>query len=467
MAKSDHWDVAVVGGGPGGYVAGIRAAQLGLKTVTIEGQHLGGICLNWGCIPTKALLKNAEVYSHLKDGEFWGIQTQSMSLDFPAVIERSRGVAAQLNKGVGFLLKKYRSDVIEGFAKLTAANQLEITESGGGTRKITADHIILSTGARARSIPGMEFDGETILSYKEAMTLPKVPKSMLIIGAGAIGVEFAYMYQVFGSEITLVEMQDRLLPVEDHEVSKELGRVFKKRGMGLMLSSQVKSLKKTKNGVTAIIQTPKGEQKIEAEKCLVAVGVQGNVENLGLETVGVQTDRDRIVVDKTNYKTNVPGIYAVGDIIGAPWLAHVASHEAVVCVEKIAGHDHPPIDYGQIPGCTYCQPQVASIGLTEAAAKERGIELKIGKFPFRASGKSLAIGETDGFVKVLYDAKYGGLVGAHIIGSEATELIAELGLGLTLETTFEEVLDTIHAHPTLSEAVADATAVAFDRSVAF
>ena len=463
MSNSDHWDVAIVGGGPGGYVAGIRSAQLGLRTVVIESQHLGGICLNWGCIPTKALLKNAELYAHLKNGDFWGIHAQGISLDFGRVVERSREVANQLNRGVGFLLKKYKSDVIDGRARLTAANRLTVELSAGGERTVSADHIVIATGARPRRLPGVEFDGERILTSKEAMILPQIPKSMLIIGAGAIGVEFAYMYQAFGAQVTIVEMLDRLLPVEDHEVSQELGRIFKKRKMNMLLSSKVSSLQRTKDGVSAKIETPKGEQTVDADVALVAIGVQGNIESLGLEEVGVKTDRGHIVVDKHSYQTNVPGVYAIGDVIGPPWLAHVASHEGLACVTQIAGQDHAPMDYEKIPGCTYCQPQVASIGLTEQVARERGLELKIGKFPFRANGKSLAIGETEGFVKLIFDAKYGGLVGAHIIGSEATEMIAELGLGLSLETTYQEILDTVHAHPTLAEAVADATGLAYDQ----
>jgi len=463
MSSSDHWDVAIVGGGPGGYVAGIRSAQLGMRTVVIESQHLGGICLNWGCIPTKALLKNAELYSHLKNGDFWGIRAEGISLDFGRVVERSREVAAQLNRGVGFLLKKYKSDVIDGRARLVAHDRLVVELSGGGERTVSADHIVIATGARPRRLPGVEFDGERILTSKEAMILPEIPKSMLIIGAGAIGVEFAYMYQSFGSEVTIVEMLDRLLPMEDHEVSQELGRIFKKRKMNLLLSSKVSSLERTKKGVSAVIETPQGKQTVEADVALVAIGVQGNIESLGLEEVGVKTDRGHIVVDKHTYQTNVPGVYAIGDVIGPPWLAHVASHEGIACVTQIAGQEHTPLDYEKVPGCTYCQPQVASIGLTEQAARERGLDIKIGKFPFRANGKSLAIGETEGFVKLIFDAKYGGLVGAHIIGSEATEMIAELGLGLSLETTYQEILDTVHAHPTLAEAVADATGLAYDQ----
>lgn len=467
MAKSDHWQVAIIGGGPGGYVAGIRAAQLGLSTVVVESQHLGGICLNWGCIPTKALLKNAEVYEHTRHGDFWGIETKGLTLDFGKVVSRSRDVAGQLSKGVAFLLKKYKADTIDGYARLTGPGAIEVTLPDGGKRAIRADHIVLATGARPRQLPFAPADGERILTSKEAMVLPKVPKSLLVVGAGAIGMEFAYLYHAFGAEVTVVEMQDRILPIEDHEVSKELGRIYKKKGLELHLGATLASLEASKKGVRAVVRTAKGETPVEAEYALVAIGVQGNVEDLGLETVGVAVERGHIVVDKQTYATNVPGIYAIGDVIGPPWLAHVASHEGLICVERIAGHEHPPLDYGKIPGCTYCQPQVASVGLTEQAAKEQGIAVKVGKFPFRASGKSLAIGETEGFVKVIYDAKYGGLLGAHILGSEATEMIAEFGLGLSMEATYAEFLDTVHAHPTLSEAAADATGVAWDRSVAF
>ncbi|MFN8549482.1 MAG: dihydrolipoyl dehydrogenase [Candidatus Eisenbacteria bacterium] len=462
---ADRWDVAILGGGPGGYVAAIRAAQLGLKTVCIESTHLGGICLNWGCIPTKALLKNAEVYSHLTHGDFWGIKTQGVAVDWPAIIKRSRDVADRLNKGVGFLFKKYKVDYIAGRGTLTAADTLEVTEADGKKRSIQAGKIILATGGRARQLPGVEFDSETILSSKEAMVLPSVPKSMLIVGAGAIGVEFAYLYQTFGCEITLVEMLPNIVPIEDTEVSQELEKLWKKRGMNIHTGSKVKSLVKKKGGVVATLETPSGEVKVEAEKALIAIGVQGNIENIGLEKLGVKTDRSFIVVDK-KYQTNVPGVLAIGDVIGPPLLAHVASAEGVAAVTWIAGKEHPAIDYGKIPGCTYCQPQVASIGLTERAAKEKGIEVKIGRFPFRASGKSLAIGETDGFVKVIFDAKYGGLIGAHILGSEATEMIAEAGLGLGLETTQHEILDTIHAHPTLAESFQEAVAQAYNESLA-
>ena len=462
---ADRWDLAILGGGPGGYVAAIRAGQLGLKTVCIESTHLGGICLNWGCIPTKALLKNAEVYSHLTHGDFWGLKVQGLSVDWPVIIKRSRDVADRLNKGVGFLFKKNKVDYIAGRGVLTAPDTIEVTEADGKKRSVSAGKIIVATGGRPRQLPGVEFDGETILTSKEAMILPAIPKSLLVIGAGAIGVEFAYMYQAFGSEITMVEMLPNILPIEDTEVSIELERVFKKRGMTIHTGSKVKSLTKKKGGVIAVIETPNGEIKVEAEKALVAIGVQGNIEEIGLEKLGIQTERSYIKVDK-KYQTNIPGVFAIGDVIGPPLLAHVASAEGVATVTWIAGKEHPDLDYIKIPGCTYCQPQVASIGLTERAAKEKGIEVKIGRFPFRASGKSLAIGETDGFVKVIFDAKYGGLIGAHILGSEATEMIAEAGLGIGLETTQHGILDTVHAHPTLAEAFQEAVGQAYGEALA-
>lgn len=461
----ERYDVAVVGGGPGGYVAAIRAGQLGLKTVVIEGAELGGICLNWGCIPTKALLKNAEVLSHVQHAESWGLKLGDVAIDFPQIVKRSRDVSGRLSKGVAFLLKKYGATVIPGRGTLASAGAIDVTEQDGKKRTVQAGKIILATGGRPRALPGVEFDQKTILTSREAMILPEIPKSMLIVGAGAIGVEFAYMYQVFGTNVTLVEMMPNILPIEDTEVSVELERVFKKRGIAVHTGTKVEGLKKTKTGISAKLVTPTGAQDIEAEKVLVAIGVQGNIENLGLEALGVKTEKSFITVDK-KYQTNVPGVFAIGDVIGPPLLAHVASHEGIAAVTWMAGKEHPFIDYGKIPGCTYCQPQVASIGLTERAALEKGIELRIGRFPFRASGKSLAINETDGFVKLLFDAKYGGLVGAHIIGSEATEMIAEAGLGMGLETTYHEILDTVHAHPTLAEAFMEAAGQAYGESTA-
>ncbi len=465
MSEAEALDLVILGGGPGGYIAGIRAGQLGMKTALVEADRLGGICLNWGCIPTKALLKSAEVFSHLGEAETWGIKIEGMSLDFPRVIKRSRDVSDRLSKGVAALLKKAGCEAIAGRGRLIEPNLVEVTLDSGGTRALRTNRVMLATGARPRSLPGLELDRRTILTSKEAMLLPEVPKSLLIVGAGAIGVEFAYLYQVFGSKITLVEMLDHILPIEDDEVALELEKIFRKRGMAVHVKTKVERLERTEAGVRAVLATPSGPVPVEAEKALIAIGLQGNVEDLGLEALGVRIERSFIPVNLDTYETNVPGIYAIGDVIGPPLLAHVASAEGVVAVERMAGHERPSLDYGKIPGCTYCQPQVASIGLTERAAREKGIDLKIGRFPFRASGKSLAINETQGFVKLLFDARYGGLVGAHILGSEATEMIAELGLGMTLETTAREILDTVHAHPTLSESVAEAAGVAYGEAL--
>ncbi len=463
--NNDRLDLVILGGGPGGYIAGIRAGQLGLKAALIESERLGGICLNWGCIPTKALLKNAEVLSHLQEAETWGIRIEGMSLDFPKVVKRSRDVSDRLSKGVASLLRKAGCEVVAGRGRLAAPDLVEVALDAGGTRTIRTDRVIVATGARPRPLPGLDFDRKTILTSREAMLQSEVPKSLLVVGAGAIGVEFAYMYQVFGTQVTLVEMLDHILPVEDDEVALELEKIFRKRSIAVHTKTKVEKLEATADGVRAVLATPNGPVPVEAQKALIAIGVQGNIEDLGLEAVGVRTERSFIPVDRATYQTNVPRVYAIGDVIGPPLLAHVASAEGVVAVEKIAGREHPPLDYDKIPGCTYCQPQVASIGLTERAARERGIEVKIGRFPFRASGKSLAIGETQGFVKLLFDARYGGLIGAHILGADATEMIAELGLGMTLETTAREILDTVHAHPTLAESVAEAAGVAYGEAL--
>jgi dihydrolipoamide dehydrogenase len=467
---SDRWDLVVLGGGPGGYVAGIRAGQLGLKVAVVEAERVGGICLNWGCIPTKALLKNAEIYEHVQEAATWGLAMEGVSLDFPKVIKRSRDVSDRLCKGVAALLKKYKCELVSGRGRIArdpsgTGFQVQVTGPDGAGQTLSADRVMIATGARPRQIPGLPFDPDVILTSREAMLLPKVPKSLLIVGAGAIGVEFAYMYRVFGAKVTLVEMLDHILPVEDDEVALELEKIFRKSGMDVYPRTRVEQLKRVNGGVQGILQTPTGPVPVEAEKALIAIGLQGNVENLGLEELGVPVERSFIPVDRVRYETAVPGIFAIGDVIGPPLLAHVASAEALAAVERIAGRERPAIDYGRIPGCTYCRPQVASIGLTERAAKEKGIELKIGRFPFRASGKSLAINETQGFVKILLDAKYGGVVGAHILGSEATEMIAELGLGMALETTGREILETIHAHPTLSESVMEATGAAYGESI--
>ena len=453
-----NFDLVVIGSGPGGYVAAIRASQLGMKTAIVERDRLGGICLNWGCIPTKALLKNAELYRMFKKSEEFGISHDNLRFDFPKIIDRSRAVADKSEKGVGFLMKKNNVTVFSGTARLTDANSVEIIDDSGTVKdRARANRIVIATGARARSLPGIEFDGKRILSSTEAMVLKQAPKSIVIIGAGAIGVEFAYFYNSFGAAVTLVEMMPAILPIEDHEVSDQLARSFKKSGIKILTENKVTSLRSTSEGIEATIQDSKGQSnELKAEFALMAVGVTGNVEGLGLEKLGVKVERGRIPVD-SDFRTNIPSIYAIGDVIGAPWLAHVASAEAISAIEGMAKlEDRLRVVYESIPGCTYCQPQVASIGLTERKAREKGYQLKIGKFPFTASGKARAIGETEGFVKLIFDAKYGELLGAHLLGSEATEMIAELGLAKNLEATYQEILKTVHAHPTLSEAIMDA-----------
>ncbi len=448
------YDIAIIGSGPGGYVAAIRASQLNLKTVLIEREKLGGVCLNWGCIPTKALLKNAEMFASFSEAKSFGFTMGKVEFDFKKIIARSRRVADTNSKGVEFLMKKNKIDVVYGAATLERPRSI-VVDGAEGTRNISAKNIIIATGGRPRSIPGIEFDGKTILSSKEAMVPEKQPESMIIIGAGAIGVEFAYFYSTFGTRITIVEMLDSLLPVEDHEISALLEKNFKKKKIAVHTSTKVEALKKTKTGVEVTISGEGKSETLKAEKALIAIGIQGNSENLGLEKIGVNVENSFVPVNEW-YRTNVPGIYAIGDITGPPLLAHVASHEGIICVEKIAGVQTHPLDYDSIPGCTYCQPQVASIGLTEKQAKEKGYELKIGRFPYSASGKARAIGEREGMVKLIFDKKYGELLGAHIIGAEATELIAEAGLAKTLEATPVELSKTIHAHPTLSEMVMEA-----------
>jgi len=462
---TNTYDVVVVGAGPGGYVAAVRAAQLGFKTACVEAKHLGGICLNWGCIPTKSLLKNAEVWETVRHASDYGVTVGEASFDFRKIIERSRGIADRMSKGVAFLFKKYKVEHIQGFGRLLGPGRLGVFDSDGAEqREISASHIIIATGARPRQIPGISFDGRKIISYFEAMSLPELPKSLIVLGAGAIGVEFAYFYSVLGSSVTIVEMLPNILPIEDEDVSKELARSFRKRKIAIKTGARVTGIDATDEGVRVHVTSDAGSETLEGSVALMAIGVQGNVENIGLETAGVELRNGYIAVDGM-YRTNVPGIYAIGDIVGPPWLAHVASAEAVTCVEAIAGRKPKSIDYGNIPGCTYCQPQVASVGLTEKKAREQGLELKIGKFPFTASGKAVAAGHTEGFVKLIFDAKRGELLGAHIIGSEATELIAEAAVARTLETTEHELIKTVHAHPTLSEALMEAAAVAFDESV--
>ncbi len=451
MAK---FDIAVLGGGPGGYVAAIRAAQLGKKVAIIDKDRLGGICLNWGCIPTKALLKNAEIFHYIKNADQYGIHIPKYTVDFGATINRSRAVADQLSKGIAFLMKKNNITHIEGNGILTSATTIAVTK-GKKKESVTAEKIILATGGRPRSFPGMELDGERIIAYKEAMILEKIPKKMIIIGSGAIGVEFAYFYNEYGTEIHLVEMLPRIVPVEDEAVAKELARNFKKAGIKIYTETKVSKISALKTKVKVHLERKGKKETLAGDIALVAVGVTGNIEHIGLEDVGVATDKGAIIINEFN-QTSVPNIYAIGDVTGPPWLAHVASAQGHVAAEHAAGQDTTPVNYSNIPGCTYCQPQVASIGLTEAAAKEKGHDVKIGKFDFKGSGKAMATGATSGFVKLVFDSKYGELLGAHIIGSEATEMIAELGMAKALECTWHELGATVHAHPTLSEAVMEA-----------
>ncbi len=457
MAAS--YDVAVIGGGPGGYVAAIRAAQLKMKTAVIEKDRLGGVCLNWGCIPTKALLKNAEVYDKLTHGAEWGIKVEGASFDFEAIIKRSRKVADRMASGVDFLMKKNKVTSHFGTARLTKDKKIEVTKKEGGKEVITAKHIIIATGAHARSLPGVEIDRESILTSKEAMFLGTHPKSLAVVGAGAIGCEFAYFYAVLGTKVTLIEYQDTILPVEDREISKVVASAFKKRGIDVITGAAVKSVEKTGEGTRVTYERKGKEETVEADKTLMAVGVAGNVAEVGIEDLGITIEKHHIKVDE-HYRTNVDGIYAIGDVIGPPWLAHVASAEAVHCVEAIAGLNPRPIEYDNIPGCTYCQPGVGSVGLTEEKCKEQGLQYKVGKFPFSASGKAVAGSEPDGMVKIIFGEKYGEILGAHIVGSEATEMIAELGLAKSMEATLEDIHQTIHAHPTYSEAIMEAAGAA-------
>ncbi len=456
-------DIAVIGGGPGGYVAAIRAAQLGLKAAVIERDKLGGVCLNWGCIPTKALLKNAELYTQFKHAADFGISYKDLTFDFTKIIERSRKVALLNSKGVEYLFKKNKIEHIGGTGRIAAKGKIEVSRDGSPAEMVSAKHIVIATGARPRSFPNMPVDRKTIITSSEAMTLSKLPSSMVVIGAGAIGVEFAYFYNAFGTKVTLVEMMPSILPLEDRELTKMLESQFRKSGIELLTGTKVDGIAAGK-GVTVAVTAPDGKKEIKADLALVAVGVQGNIENLGLESLGVRVEKGWIQVDDFG-RTNVDGVYAIGDVAGPPWLAHVASREGVICVEAIAGKRPQPIDYDNVPGCTYCQPQVGSIGLTEEKALAAGYQIKVGRFPFTASGKARAIGETDGLVKLIFDAKYGELLGAHILGADATEMIAELGVAKALETTAGGIFNTIHAHPTLSEAIMEAAENAYGHSI--
>lgn len=452
------YDVVVIGGGPGGYVAAIRAAQLGLKTAVIEKDKLGGICLNWGCIPTKALLKNAEIFDKLTHAAEWGIKVENPQFDFDRIIKRSRGVADRMSSGIDFLMKKNKITPVIGTAKVLKGKKVEVTKKDG-KEVIEAKHIIIATGARPKSLPGVAIDGEKVISSKEAMFLKEVPKSLVVVGAGAIGIEFAYFYAVLGTKVTVVEYLDTILPVEDREISKVVSTSFKKRGVTIITGAAVKGVEVTKTG-TKVIYDLKGKMEtVEGEKTLMAIGVTGNVEGIGLEDVGIEVVKGHIKTDK-DYRTKVEGYYGIGDVIGPPWLAHVASAEGIHCVEAIAGKKPRAIDYTNIPGCTYCQPQVASVGLTEEKCKEQKIEYKVGKFPFTAIGKAVAAGETEGMVKIIFGAKYGEILGAHIVGSEATEMIAELALAKSMEATLEDIHHCVHAHPTMSEAIMEAAAAA-------
>ena len=456
-----NYDIIVVGSGPGGYVTAIRASQLGLKTAIVEREELGGICLNWGCIPTKALLKSANVFEYLSHASDYGITVKDAKADFNGMVKRSRDVADGMSNGIKFLMKKNKIDVLTGNGVIKANKTVTVTdEARKSTDYIASKGVIIATGARSRALPNLPQDGEKIIGYRQAMTLKSQPKKMVVVGSGAIGVEFAYFYNAIGTEVTVVEYLPNIVPVEDTDVSKQLEKSFKKSGIKVMTGSSVESVDTSGKQCVVTVKTSKGEEKIECDVVLSAVGIQANIENIGLEDVGIVVDKGRILVDDF-YQTNMPGYYAIGDVVPGPALAHVASAEGIVCVEKIAGHHPEAIDYGNVPGCTYCSPEIASVGMTEKAAKEAGIELKIGKFPFSASGKASAAGAKDGFVKLLFDAKYGELLGAHMIGANVTEMIAEIVAIRKLETTGEELIKTIHPHPTMSEAVMEAAAAAY------
>ncbi|MBL7843702.1 MAG: dihydrolipoyl dehydrogenase [Cyclobacteriaceae bacterium] len=454
------YDLIVIGSGPGGYVAAIRASQLGMKVGVVEKAELGGVCLNWGCIPTKALLKSANVFEYIKHAKDYGIEVKDAKADLPGMVKRSRDVAAGMSKGIQFLFKKNKIDHIAGHGKLKKGGKVEVTAADGKKADYEAKHIIVATGGRSRELPALKIDGKKILGYREAMVLESQPKKMLVVGSGAIGVEFAYFYNSIGTEVTIVEFMPRIVPVEDEEVSKALEKSFKKSGMTIHTSSEVTAVDTKGKGCVATVKTPSGEIKIEADVVLSAVGVSTNLEGIGLEDVGVKTDKGKILIDDF-YKTNVNGVYAIGDVVKGPALAHVASAEGIICVEKIAGHNPEPLNYGNLPGCTYCSPEIASVGYTEEAAKKAGYEIKVGKFPFTASGKAKAAGASDGFVKVIFDAKYGEWLGAHFIGANVTEMIAEVVVARKLETTGHEIIKSVHPHPTMSEAVMEAAAAAY------
>lgn len=458
-----NYDVIILGSGPAGYVTAIRASQLGLKTAVVEKENLGGICLNWGCIPTKALLKSAQVFEYINHSEDYGITVEDANADFTNIIKRSRDVADGMSKGIDYLLKKNKVDVINGYGKVKKNNKVSVTLDGTSTDYL-AKHIIIATGARSKELPNLPHDGKKIIEYRKALSLSKAPKKMVIVGSGAIGVEFAYFYNSMGTDVTIVEFMPNIVPVEDIDISKQLQRSFKKSGIKVMTNSSVEKVDTSGTGCKVLIKTKKGEETIECDIVLSAVGIAANIENIGLEEVGIKTEKGKIIVDDY-YNTNISGYYAIGDVLPTQALAHVASAEGITCIEKIAGQSTEPIDYGNIPGCTYCSPEIASVGLTEDAAKEAGHEIKVGKFPFTASGKASAAGHKDGFVKVIFDAKYGEWLGCHMIGYNVTEMIAEAVVARKLETTGHEVLKAIHPHPTMSEAVMEAVADAYDEVI--
>lgn len=455
-----QYDVVVLGSGPGGYVTAIRASQLGLKTAVVEKENLGGICLNWGCIPTKALLKSAQVFEYIKHAKDYGIEVGESNADFGAVIKRSRGVAEGMSKGVQFLMKKNKIDVIYGTGKVKAGKKVEVTDAEGKKSDVEGKYIIIATGARARQLPNVPIDGTKVIEYRKAMSLEKRPDSLLVIGSGAIGVEFAYVYASMGTKVTIVEFMPNIVPVEDEDISKELAKAYKKAGIEIYTNSSVEKVDTSGKGCVSTVKTPNGEIKIETDLVLSAAGIVSNIENIGLEEVGIATDKGKITVNQWS-ETNVSGYYAIGDVTPGPALAHKASAEGIICVEKIAGHHPQPMDYKNIPGCTYCTPEIASVGYTEKAAKEAGYEIKVGKFPFSASGKAKAAGSPEGFVKVIFDAKYGEWLGCHMIGANVTEMIAEAVVARKLETTGMEIIKSVHPHPTMSEAIMEAAAAAY------
>ncbi len=456
-----NFDLIVIGSGPGGYVAAIRASQLGMKVAVVEKENLGGICLNWGCIPTKALLKSAQVFEYLNHAADYGISVENPKADFSAIVKRSRGVAEGMSKGIQFLFKKNKIEVINGFGKIKAVGKVEVTDAAGAKKEYTAKNIILATGGRSRELPSVKQDGKKVIGYREAMNLPAQPKSMIVMGSGAIGMEFAYFYNALGTQVTIVEFMDKILPREDAEISKEAEKIMKKKGIAILTSTSVENVDTKGDGCVVTIKKKDGStEKLNCDVVLSAVGVSTNIEGIGLEELGIKTEKGLVVVDDF-YQTNLKGIFAIGDIVKGPALAHVASAEGITCVEKMAGHHPEPIDYGNIPGCTYCIPEVASVGMTEEEAKEKGIEIKVGKFPFSASGKASAAGVKEGFVKVIFDVKYGEWLGCHMIGANVTEMIAEVVVARKLETTGHEIIKAIHPHPTMSEAIMEATAAAY------